>query len=511
MQPAEAASAPPVAAVASPLLLSAAHRTASPALQRQGSQPPSPPPQLPIASRQAEADEGATNWGASQAAQASTGAAAAGDTSNQFMGLLESLEARVDFMSQMQHTRAAIQKRAKALEGLKSNEDSSAPGSEGGSASLGTTTNSFAWQPTVEVLPPPEDSQAMPNPDRRSPRPVGWSPTDVPPGTLALEAAPTMPLQPPKAGEANAELWAQFQDQRNCISRLTTEVEGMRRQLLALGASNSPSASTTTSWSEVSGAKTKHERERAVALDQSLHAPVPPPGPDLMNTSGLTPPMKPFSHDLVGVNLELSGDGYSAVRTRGCRQAAAVGIDALMAGARGYFFEVTVEETVSGWVGGLGIGVTATSPHEIRRVPDKAWRMPSTYMVGYWGCIFLDGVERRTSWRSDTLAVGSVVGLLVTREGDLLVFVDNHPVVRLANAVPGAATKKLYPVIDVFAATRAITLSQRADPPPPPWCVETETHSPPTSPRGSSLCEIGAATPKQRPVVPPVKILARAG
>ena len=46
-----------------------------------------------------------------------------------------------------------------------------------------------------------------------------------------------------------------------------------------------------------------------------------------------------------------------------------------------------------GWVGGLGIGLTQTSSASLRRAPDKAWRMPRTFILGYWGRAFCDGKE----------------------------------------------------------------------------------------------------------------------
>ena len=50
------------------------------------------------------------------------------------------------------------------------------------------------------------------------------------------------------------------------------------------------------------------------------------------------------------------------------------------------------------------------------------------------------------------------MGLLVTEQsGDLTVFVDGEQVVRVDGAVPNAA--ELYPVVDVFAATKSVTLS----------------------------------------------------
>lgn len=155
---------------------------------------------------------------------------------------------------------------------------------------------------------------------------------------------------------------------------------------------------------------------------------------------------------------------------------------------QGLYFEVNIKETVNGWVGGLGIGVTRTAPNEIRRVPDKAWRMSTTFIVGYWGCVFLDGRERRTKWRPDTLASGTRVGLLVTGDGrgDLIVFCDGRPVVRADGAILQSAAgqpEPLFPVVDVFAATLAVELVPSASAPQPPWGVNP---SPPGSPASVS-------------------------
>lgn len=214
----------------------------------------------------------------------------------------------------------------------------------------------------------------------------------------------------------------------------------------------------------------------------------------------------PFSRQTCGVNLTLSEDGYTATRTRGCRQSVVVGSGPLERRSHGWFYEVVVCETVTGWVGGLGIGVTRTPPGQLRRVPDKAWRLPSTCIVGYWGCVFLDGKERRTRWRSDTLSAGARVGLLVTDDGqgDLIIFVDDVPVVRAQGALlaPGAdgalpaqrVAEPLYPVVDVFAATRVVSMSQRPTPPLPPWEVDASTLSPPGSPVSLSMRSVRSST-----------------
>jgi len=206
--------------------------------------------------------------------------------------------------------------------------------------------------------------------------------------------------------------------------------------------------------------------------------------------------VSPFSQITCGTNIKLSEDGFTASRVRGCRQSLAIGSLPLQRQELGWYFEVEVKETVAGWVGGLGIGISQVSPSDLKRVPDKAWRMPNTYMVGYWGCVFLDGRERRTKWRADTLEAGSRVGLLVTGDGhgDLIVFVDDQPVVRADGAVPvgrGSSVESLYPVVDVFAATLSVALQPHARAPPPPWNTNP---SPPGSPMSVSQSMRSSAT-----------------
>lgn len=207
----------------------------------------------------------------------------------------------------------------------------------------------------------------------------------------------------------------------------------------------------------------------------------------LHNFPGSGGPMAPLSRNPCGMNIELSEDGYTAKRVRGCRQSVVLGSMPLEPQELGHYFEVVVKETVNGWVGGLGIGVTRVPPAELKRMPDKAWRIPNTFIVGYWGCLFLDGREKRTSWKADTLTVGSRVGLLVTGDGrgDLIVFVDGIPVVRADDVLPssGLRSDELYPIVDVFAATLAVELQQSAIAPAKPW---SKNPSPPGSPASAA-------------------------
>jgi len=191
--------------------------------------------------------------------------------------------------------------------------------------------------------------------------------------------------------------------------------------------------------------------------------------------------LPPFSIALSGANLELSEDGYTATRWRGSRQSVTVTSAPLTRHKHGLFFEVEVRETVDGWVGGLGIGVTHTKPQTLHRLPDKAWRIPKSFIVGYAGCAYLDGQEHPIPWRADALRTGDTIGLLITGDGrgDLLLFVNSMHVFTLQGSVlerAGLRTEPLYPVLDVFAATKSVTLLPSAEPPalPPPWQRATE-------------------------------------
>lgn len=301
----------------------------------------------------------------------------------------------------------------------------------------------------------------------------------------------------------NNQMWDQFVDQRDSITKLTDQVENMRRQLMALGATPTGSTRCTaqeaacgdqfdrgfaqedydnvTSAAQTAPVLPYHEAASAAGpmditqpvaslMAQMAAAAVSAPRRSPYGGPPVTPPFDPETR---GANVEISADGYTASRTRGCRQAAAIGSSPLQPQAYGRYFEVTVEETVTGWVGGLGIGVTATPPREIRRLPDKAWKMPATFIVGYWGCIFADGAENPTNWRPDTLGPGARVGLLVAETGEVIIFVDGRAVVRIDN-VKLASKEALYPVVDVFSAARSVTLREQAAVPQPPWTVQAD-------------------------------------
>lgn len=191
----------------------------------------------------------------------------------------------------------------------------------------------------------------------------------------------------------------------------------------------------------------------------------------------------PFNKKACGANISLSEDCYVATRTRGSRQSVAMGSAPLTRSGIGWYYEVEIGETVEGWVGGLAIGMTCTIPERLTRIPDKAWRVPRTCIIGYSGSVFLDGKEHRTKWRPDTLKAGSRIGFLLSGDGsgDVRVFADGKAVVFAEGAVVwqlADAATGYYPIVDVFSATISVKLCSHAFAPPPPWNIDASHLSP---------------------------------
>jgi hypothetical protein len=450
-----------------------------------------------------------------------------GPAEDQFTRLLNSLEARVDLMAQMQHTRAEIQKHTRNLQG---NTASSR------NAPLALPGIEPRTTPVLELEPERPFSKmefSM----------VGSNHGDFRGGNIVEETA-LVGLTGNSLACENAMLRDEFEDQRGAIERLTCEVAGMRDTLRTMSVDQMQRSMNTTGMAGLAhgfesedALRNTHADQEVITLqsalqeerrrnEQSSHqwgqerqrlleelntlktgtlGRLPVVGEEreaLMATESInngfsaglsTSPVlpaggrrgvvAPLCQTPCGLNIELSESGYLAKRIRGCRQSVVIGSAPLEPQDLGRYYEVIVRETVNGWVGGLGIGVTRVSPAELKRMPDKAWRIPNTFIVGYWGCLFLDGREKRTRWKADTLKAGSRVGLLVTGDGrgDLIVFVDGEPVVRADDVLPsiGGDQVPLYPVIDVFAATLAVEVKPTAYAPAKPWGKDP---SPPGSP-----------------------------
>lgn len=327
--------------------------------------------------------------------------------------------------------------------------------------------------------------------------------------------------------QENAELLVQVQNHDALIAKLTKEVDNMQSQLESIktdrkkvvlesptnelqGQLRSALNSMRNMETEVHQIQVQvlesQKREREIlegrgsermrfqkelqeihSLLRSQQSPAAQPQGEDTNE---IPIVAPFNRQVCGVNISLSDDSYIARRIRGCRQSVVIGGAPLSRNKHGWYYEVEIRETVAGWVGGLGIGVTRTDPESLGRAPDKAWRVPNTFIAGYSGCVFIDGKEQRTKWRADHLKVGSHVGLLVSGDGtgDIRVFVDGKPVMLINNAAPepvGVDGFGYYPILDVFAATLSVQLRPLALVPPQPWILDMSHLSPPAMSRGS--------------------------
>jgi len=459
----------------------------------------------------------------------------------EFLKLLDSLEVRVDLMAQMQHTRNRIQERAKSVEGEPAEDekhiegclgtastlrqppdsrvdvpsqdrsDSGGTGSAGGSVEsrlLGE--NEELWSQlrqqhecisrlTGEV----QGLRAQLLGLERSPQATSDGGVGSAADATAISSGHVAQGAVAGTGATGCSTEEQLRRQlREALARAEGSEEDARQLRQELCAEMQRKDRDTQDW--------QHERLRLRSELQELCDGVSTAGggvasmlteavlpvesmpsvtamrsvAGMMDSTGM---VAPFSRQACGANVTLSEDALVATRTRGCRQSVVVGSTPLPRQQLGWYYEVEVCETVDGWVGGLGIGVTRTSPLDLRRVPDKAWRLQNTWIVGYWGCVFLNGKEQRTQWRADALPAGSRVGILVSGDGsgDLRVFVDGILAVCVEAAVPiqTGSENALFPVVDVFAATLKVALRPGASPPEPPWGVAAL--SPPGSPVGS--------------------------
>jgi len=465
-------------------------------------------------------------------------------TDREFLKLLDSLEVRVDLMAQMQHTRNRIQDRAKSAEAEQAEEDKNSEGTaatltqppdsrldvpsqdrsgSGGTGSAGGSVESRLLGENEELW-----SQLRQQHDcisrltgevqglraqllglERSPQAAsdgagtGGDATALASGQVAHGAVAgtgasgcsTEEQLRRQLREALARAEGSEEDARQLRQELCAEMQRKDRdhqdwqhERLRL---HSELQELCDGVSTGGGGVASMITEAVLPVDSmpsvvamSSGAVAMRSGAVAMDNTGM---VAPFSRQACGANVTLSEDAFTATRTRGCRQSVVVGSAPLPRQQLGWYYEVEVCETVDGWVGGLGIGVTRTNPLELRRVPDKAWRLQNTWIVGYWGCVFLNGKEHRTPWRADALPAGSRVGILVSGDGsgDLRVFVDGVLVVCVQAAVPNqmGSETALFPVVDVFAATLKVALRPGAVPPEPPWDVTAP--SPPGSPEGS--------------------------
>lgn len=165
----------------------------------------------------------------------------------------------------------------------------------------------------------------------------------------------------------------------------------------------------------------------------------------------------------------------------------------------GWYYRLRVNTTSTGWVGGFGIGVTLTSPGCLDVLPERAARVPLSWLAGYWGRTFSNGQERPSMWKPQSLKEGDEVGFLVDVQGECSVFVNDEERCRFSEPgvpVHNLSELEITPLIDVASAVVSVTFLIGA--PPPPAALPgmrgaslAPTAPPPSPTRNNSECILG--------------------
>eukprot|EP00434_Breviolum_minutum_P037025 symbB.v1.2.032816.t1/scaffold3988.1/size46798/1 len=89
----------------------------------------------------------------------------------------------------------------------------------------------------------------------------------------------------------------------------------------------------------------------------------------------------------------------------------------------------------------------------------QGWELEDTCLVGYWTCCaFVNRMRQRVQWDPADLRVGNRVGVLVTNEGDLKIFVDRMEVDCLKGVINVTPSLTLYPVLDIYNSCTSVEL-----------------------------------------------------
>jgi len=136
----------------------------------------------------------------------------------------------------------------------------------------------------------------------------------------------------------------------------------------------------------------------------------------------------------------------------------------------GRYFAVKVRHVFGAIDGdGLAIGVTTSRPHDIiRHSPTELIEFRTVWAFGF-DQLFWDGPNGMfvdIKWRSSTLRVGDVVGMLIEPTGCVVIFVNDVVVHIWEGSLP--VRVELYPIMDLLGTSNEVDLLFNARPPPPP-------------------------------------------
>merc|ERR1712216_596184 len=105
--------------------------------------------------------------------------------------------------------------------------------------------------------------------------------------------------------------------------------------------------------------------------------------------------------------------------------------------------------------------------------PMYAYEVPDAVLVGYGGNLIDKGKWTKIPWDPKNLKPEDIVGLLVTDEGDLVLFVNEEQVLCVKTSLGehrgrGPVKRVLFPLLDLHGRVSAVTLLPRKSPPHTP-------------------------------------------
>lgn len=151
----------------------------------------------------------------------------------------------------------------------------------------------------------------------------------------------------------------------------------------------------------------------------------------------------------------------------------------------GYFWQFVVDEVADELFPAeltkdmsIGFGVSKVSPESQSSRGMYAYEKSDAILIGYGAHLIDRGHWIRVPWDPIGLRVGEAVGMLVTEEGDLVVFVNGSQVLRVATSLEddedAGHRRSLFPIIDLCGRISSVTMLPQAAPPNVPLLVRTK-------------------------------------
>lgn len=126
----------------------------------------------------------------------------------------------------------------------------------------------------------------------------------------------------------------------------------------------------------------------------------------------------------------------------------------------------------------LAIGISRLSPAEPRLAgsmcPLYGYEVPGAVTVGYGAHLIDDGKWFKTPWDSNNLQIGDKIGVLVTKEGDLVIFHNDVQVLRVETTLAEGASmakKTYFAMVDLSGHVSELQMLPKAEPPNVPLQV----------------------------------------